>query len=229
MKIGLIADLHANLPALHAVLEELQDVDQLWCAGDLTGYYTDPNGTIREVLSREILCIKGNHDHYLSHPPDNANSLLCQSIDMTRSAITAEHLAFLQGLTADVIIEKAGQRFLLCHGSPWDSLEEYIYPDYSEFQRFADVDADWVILGHTHYPMFREISGRKIINPGSCGQPRDGDCRASYAILDTASRGVTFHRVVYDASSLIEDIRALGLNEKLLRYLPTNPEKENPL
>lgn len=220
MKIGLIADIHANRPALKAVLRELQGVDRIWCAGDITGYYPDPDGVISALQEHQVEAIKGNHDWYLENPPPAPNALLRQSINLTLSRIKPENRRLLQDLSLEKTWELDGLRINMYHGSPWDNLEEYIYPDYNHFDRFAALDADIIILGHTHYPMLREIQGRIVINPGSCGQPRDGDTRAAFAILDTQTRAIAFRRVAYDTSLLKQSIHTLGLNEKLLSYLP---------
>ncbi len=224
MKIGLVADIHANRPALTAVLRELQGVDRIWCSGDITGYYPDPNGVITDLLAHRVETIKGNHDWYLENPPSSPNAFLHQSISHTLSWITPEYRLLLQDLPLEKTWELDGLRIKMYHGSPWDILEEYIYPDYSHFERFLALEADIIILGHTHYPILREIQGRMIINPGSCGQPRDGDTRAAFAVLDTQTRAVDFRRVAYDASPLRQSIRDLFLNEELLNYLPNTGE-----
>lgn len=224
MKIGLVADIHANRPALMAVLQELHDVDHIWCAGDITGYYPDPNGVISDLLEHHVEAIKGNHDWYLESPPSAPNAFLLQSISHTLSWIKPEYKQLLQNLPLEKNCELDGLRIKMYHGSPWDILEEYIYPDYGNLDRFAELDADIIILGHTHYPMLREIQGRVVINPGSCGQPRDGDTRAAFAVFDTQTRTVAFRRVAYNALLLKQAIRSLGLNEKLIRYLPNSGE-----
>jgi len=224
MKIGLIADIHANRPALTSVLRELRGVDRIWCAGDITGYYPDPNGVINDLLAHRVEAIKGNHDWALESPPPSPNALLRQSITKTLSWIQSEYKRLLHNLPLEKTWDLDGLHIKMYHGSPWDILEEYIYPDYNHFDRFAALDADIIILGHTHYPMLREIQGKTVINPGSCGQPRDGDTRAAFAVLDTQTRAVDFQRVAYDASPLRQSIRDLGLNEKLLSYLPNTGE-----
>ncbi|MBA4392209.1 MAG: metallophosphoesterase [Desulfobacca sp.] len=221
MKIGLIADIHANYAALKAVLDELNhQVDQILCAGDLTGYYTEPNRVIQTLLDRQVTFIIGNHDRYIDCPPQNPNALLAASIDLTRSLIRPEFQARLKREKTEWHSKTDGLRLSMFHGSPWDPLEEYIYQDYSDFERFSEVQADVIILGHTHRPFIRWIGDLLIVNPGSCGQPRDGDRRASCAILDTITRQVFIKRFNYDASEPLTAIWENKLDQKLTDYLP---------
>lgn len=222
MLIGLISDIHANRAALKAVLEALAGVDQIWCAGDITGYYPDPNGVIDDLMANQVDCIKGNHDWYLENPPAITNDILQQSLDLTRSRITPANKNTLQRLPLSRTYHRDGLYIRMYHGSPWDILEEYIYPDYNQFEKFSEPDADIIILGHTHYPMLKKIRDKLVINPGSCGQPRDGNTHAAYAVLDTRRRTASLKRISYDASSLRESIQNLDLDKKLLKYLPSS-------
>jgi putative phosphoesterase len=215
VKIGLIADIHANRVGLRAVLDRLRGVDLILCAGDLTGYYTDPNGVISELLDRRVQFVIGNHDSYLENPPASANSALRQSIDFTRARLSPEYGRLLVDCPAQLQLEVDGLAIAVYHGSPWDALEEYVYPDYPCFERFAQLDAQVIVLGHTHYPMVRKVRNRLLVNPGSCGQPRDGDQRASYAILDTQTVAVRIERVGYDLEQVIASARSCGLDGSL--------------
>lgn len=222
MLIGLISDIHANRAALKAVLEALAGVDQIWCAGDITGYYPDPNGVIDDLTKYDVDCIKGNHDWYLESPPEITNDILQQSLNLTLSRITPANKHALQQLPLSKTYHLDGLCIRMYHGSPWDILEEYIYPDYTHFEKFLELAPDIIILGHTHYPMIKQIKHKMVINPGSCGQPRDGDTHASYAVLDTLKRSVSFNRISYDASALRKFIQTLKLDKKLLKYLPAS-------
>jgi len=219
MKLGLIADLHSNEPALKAVLDTLSFADRILCAGDIVGYYTDPNNVISNLLEHDVTYIVGNHDWYLDNPPDKPNQLLSQSIEFTRSVIIPSYRQLLADAPSQVQLEIDGIKMAMYHGSPWDSLEEYIYPDYPHFEKFADVESDVIVLGHTHYPMIRRINGRLLINPGSCGQPRDNDWRASCAILDTKSIDVSIIRVEYDVDQVIRSIQSFGLDMQFANAL----------
>jgi putative phosphoesterase len=195
MRIGLISDIHANLPALRAVLDALEDADAILCAGDMTGYFESPNEVIAELRARGVTMIAGNHDVYLQNPPPNPNDILRRSLGSTLRAISAENLAFLSTLSCEKKLTFGGLRISMYHGSPWNPQEQYIYPDFKDWHRFAEIDADVVLLGHTHRPILRQIGSVTLINPGSVGQPRDGDPRPSYATLNTETRQVQLCRV----------------------------------
>jgi putative phosphoesterase len=195
MRIGLISDIHANLPALRAVLDVLEQADQILCAGDMTGYFQSPNEVIAELRARNVTMISGNHDVYLHRPPANPNAILRRSLDETHGAISTENIAFLAALPCEMKLTLGGVRIAMYHGSPWNAQEQYIYPDFREWERFAEIDADIVVLGHTHRPILRQIGSVTLINPGSVGQPRDGDSRPAYAILDSNTRQVQLCRV----------------------------------
>ncbi len=201
MRVGLISDIHGNLPALRAVLDALRDADAIFCAGDITGYFESPNEVIAELRERGVEMIAGNHDVYLRNPPASANAILRRSLDMTRSLITRENLDFLSTLPCEKRFALDGLRIAMYHGSPWNPQEQYIYPDFGNWERFAEIDADVVVLGHTHRPILRQIGSVALVNPGSVGQPRDGDPRPSYAVLETPSGRIELARAAHAAAA----------------------------
>ena len=220
----MIADIHSNKPALQAVLGALDGLDMIYCIGDLTGYYTDPNGVISMLLEHHVDFIIGNHDWYLRNPPRQPSQLLHQSIEFTLSQILPEYRQLLTDSPSQMQFRLGGVLISMYHGSPWDTLEEYVYPNYPHFENFADMDADTIILGHTHYPMVRNINSRLLVNPGSCGQPRDEDWRASCAVLDTNTLDVEIIRVKYDISQVVDSVYTFGLDrdfsDALLKHYP---------
>ena len=196
MKIGIIADVHANFRALEAVLAEMGPVEMLCCAGDITGYYHDINEVIEVLRDAGCVMILGNHDYYLvgnmvRHP----NPLVARSLQYTRRNISAENLALLGRLPVTRSLSVDGLTIRMFHGSPWNPLEHYLYPDSDDLDRLAEVEADVIILGHTHYPFGKEIGGKLVINPGSVGQGRPAGRLPSYAILQTGSRQAELHYV----------------------------------
>ena len=226
MKIGLISDIHANHVALRAVLDALEGVDLILCAGDLTGYYTEPNKVISELIKRDIRFVIGNHDWYIDHPPRKADQLLGQSMKFTRTHIMPEFRKLLRDGSPEMQIEVDGLAIAVFHGSPWNPLDQYIYPDYPHFERFRKVDADVIVLGHTHHPMIQHIADRVLVNPGSCGQPRDNDKRASCAILDSQAASVNIVRVDYNVDTVISSIQSHGLDMRLAQVLVRNSQEE---
>lgn len=212
MRLGLISDVHANRPALETVLDALDDagVDELFCAGDLIGYYTWPNEVIDLLREREMTAVKGNHDAGISDTPVRFNSVARQALEWTREQLTDENRAFLAGLPETVRENIDGHDIYMVHGSPRRPLEEYVNgssigPAFIEscFEEAPDV----CIMGHTHHPYSHKVDESLLVNPGSVGQPRDGDSRASYAVLDLEEMSVEHTRLEYDIDAVDEAVR----------------------
>ena len=181
MKVAVISDVHGNMPALQAVLDEIGDM-QIYCAGDLVGYGTQPNEVIETLWERNAVCIMGNHDYAVvkghKYPE---NKLIEENWKWTKSVLTKSNLTYLKHLKT----EYDEENILMVHGSPKDPINEYIYDLDLQFDDLIpEFGEDILIFGHTHIPVNREYKGRLFLNPGSIGQPRDGDKRASYAVLD---------------------------------------------
>lgn len=195
MKIGLISDIHANSQGLEAVIDKMRSCEVILCAGDITGYHTSVNEVFNILEENDILFILGNHDGYLLQESiEDLHPLLKKSVEYTRGEISEDNLERLRRTSFHYSGLFDGMRIKMYHGSPWDMMEEYVYPDYARFERFEKISADLIILGHTHIPFMRG----NIVNPGSCGQPRDDDPRASYGILQTETAKITLSRVEYN-------------------------------
>lgn len=220
MKIGLISDIHSNIYALKKVLGSLGDSDLILCAGDITCYYPFVNEVFEELDRHRVLYIKGNHDAYLcGYGIRDLNLVDPKSLDYTKNHITNENLRSLKAAPIQLDMCIDGLRISMFHGSPWDKLEGYIYPDYPDFEMFREIDADVIILGHTHYPLVKQVAHKLIINPGSCGQPRDYDRRASFALLDTSTKETRVGRIEYDIDKVCKEIKRLGFDNKLSTIL----------
>ena len=215
MKIGLISDIHSNVYGLRSVLKKLKNTDIILCAGDLTGYYTFANEVFDEIEKNKIQWIKGNFDDFLFKSTNN--QIIQDSVDYTKKVIKPENLKKLKNAPTDMTLVLDGIRFKVYHGSPWG--EESVYPDYKNFAKFNKVNADVIILGHTHYPMEKRIGDKIIINPGSCGQPRDYESKASCAIFDTKTRKTKFYRLSYNRRKIISAIKLYGFDQKLIDIL----------
>ena len=217
MRIGVIADPHANSLGLAAALRSLAEigVDRKVCAGDIVGYYPFVNETIELLRTNEVVCIAGNHDAYLRGTlPSTPQQERMYNLEYSRRVITQENLSWLAKLPDNYAFEADGQNFLMCHGSPW-SVEEYVYADFPNFPRFETVSSDVIIMGHTHIPLLRNEGSKVLLNPGSCGQPRDYNPRASFAWIDAPSRTATIGRVPFDVAAVQKRCTELGFAQSL--------------
>ena len=221
MRIAVISDIHSNYDALQAVLSDMGDYDALVCLGDLVGYGAQPNEVVSEIQSlRPGAIVMGNHDYAVS-TGDTSGFVqhAVQAIEWTRREISPENLHYISSLRSKATFVANGTKIALAHGSPRDPLNEYIYPSTPDFILRSLVDesgGDLLMLGHTHVPFQLRFGSRLIGNPGSVGQPRDGDPKASYAILEPSTETVLeIHRVGYNIDSAASRIVARGLPKLL--------------
>jgi diadenosine tetraphosphatase ApaH/serine/threonine PP2A family protein phosphatase len=236
MRYLILSDIHSNLVALEAVLEDAPSGLPVWCLGDLVGYGPNPNECVNRLRELEPKCIVGNHDWAVMGQADidDFNPEAKEAVLWTRKQLTPDNMAYLQHLPISLI---EGE-FTLVHGSPRKPIWEYILHPSTASLNFAYFNTAYCLVGHTHVPeIFRFLDqdskptceperlwepgtyplgeGRLIINPGSIGQPRDGNSRASYAILDTEAKTLNLHRVTYD----IDKTQRLMEKAKLPRRL----------
>jgi putative phosphoesterase len=233
--IVVFGDIHANLPALEAVLADIdqQQIQDVYCLGDLVGYGTLPNEVIAMLRERGYPIIMGNYDLGVGHDSDDcgcaytnpqSEALGKRSIAWSNAHTTPENKAFLQQLVDKIPLQLGELRVLLVHGSP-RRVNEYLYEDRPEksMERLLDAaEADVLVCGHTHIPYHRILaSGRHVVNAGSVGKPKDGDPRACYLVLE-ASGGelaVTFKRVVYDIEQAARAIEACDMPNEYAEML----------
>lgn len=214
MRIAIISDIHSNLEALNSVLSSFRSYDRLYCLGDIVGYGAQPNEVI-EVLRglKPDLVIAGNHDYaVLTGDVTGFVGHAARAALWTRRVIEPENLKFLSRLPLTESHPAGGTSITAFHGSPREPLEEYVFPGVPEVALRGLLDmaeGEILLLGHTHLPMFYRWGKRAILNPGSVGQPRDGDPRASYAILETEDDKIEYQhiRVKYDIDSAASKIR----------------------
>ena len=221
MRIGVISDIHSNYDALQAVLSAMGDHEALVCLGDLVGYGAQPNEVVSEIRSlRPKAIVMGNHDCAVSTGETSGFvPHAVQAVEWTRKNISTENLSYIASLRTKVTCTIDGAKVALAHGSPRDPLNEYIYPDAAEFilrSLVEDSGGTILLLGHTHVPFVRKFDSMLLGNPGGVGQPRDGDARASYAILEPfAEPEFQIHRVVYNVDAAARKIIAAGLPKLL--------------
>ncbi|WP_049933485.1 metallophosphoesterase family protein [Halorubrum ezzemoulense] len=214
MKIGLISDVHANLPALETVLDDMPTVDRIYCAGDVVGYNPWPADCVERVRDVAAATVRGNHDRTVETPERyRANRMAEAGLERAKASLSADQRDWIGDLPRTETF--GGDRYLLAHSHPAAEREDaYIYPDdFPTLDRHMG-EYDGIVLGHTHVQGVREVAGGFVCNPGSVGQPRDGDPRAGYAVLDTTADGadaVETHRVEYDIDSVAEAVRKADL------------------
>tara|TARA_B100000674_G_C37937120_1_gene960838 strand:- start:20 stop:700 length:681 start_codon:yes stop_codon:yes gene_type:complete len=203
---AIISDIHANYEALCATLNAIDsmNIQDIVCLGDISGYYCDINECCNLIREKNIPSLLGNHDYYLiSGEQCNRSNSVNRCIKYQRQIITSENLNWLQTLTPN---QKFGELNAV-HGGWKDSLEEYVKMPHLSF---LDQTGKYFISGHTHVPCIYEREKKVYCNPGSVGQPRDGDSRASFATFD----GVTFkiHRVKYNIQKTQERMKMAGFS-----------------
>lgn len=220
MKIALLADLHANGPALRAIAAELESAELLVVCGDFVGYYMDVNEVLDFFRLRPTLAVRGNHDHFaLTHAHSDINTAVGFGVDWARRTISESNRRWLRDLPMVWEGEVDGLRLLLSHGSPWRPMSDYIYADsplLADLQRF---DADVVAFGQTHRAFIEKSEGQWLVNPGSVGQPRDIRCSASFAWLDTATGAVSLVRREFDPTSVLQQAIDAGAGAWIYKHL----------
>ena len=242
MRVAVITDIHANLPALEAVLEATDEagVEEIWCLGDVVGYGAEPDACADLVRERCATCLVGNHDLAVLGALDIAafSTSAAEAVAWTRENVAERTLELLREL------EPAGRRegIALFHASPRDPVWEYVLSE-EQADACLDVQPERIaLIGHSHASLFffrpsgnehggiraahggdgtrvDLASGRWLINPGSVGQPRDGDPRAAWLELDTQQSVATFHRVSYDIGRAAASIAEAGLPGRLAARL----------
>ncbi len=233
MKILVISDIHSNLTALEAVLASAGSVDAVWCLGDLVGYGPDPNECVQRIRALpRLTCVKGNHDAAVVNDKniDKFNDEAEKSIQFTKERLAPENLAFLKKLREKIVT----QTMTMAHGSPRNPIWEYLVEPFVANMNFAYFSTQLAFVGHSHLPIsftlaedgekivrtIQEgnqelvIKGRAILNPGSVGQPRDRDPRASYGLYFPEESLWKITRVEYDIPAVQKRILAAGLPEK---------------
>lgn len=188
MRVLVVSDLHGNWPALEAVAAVPHDA--VVCLGDIVGYGPQPGECLRWLRANRAEIVQGNHDRALADdvPPrcrPDFEWLAEATRQVARRQLTEEEIAFLRALPRTRDLRLDGRRFVLLHAAPQDPLYEYIGPDRERWRAaVAHVEADFVLVGHTHLPFHFRFGDVRVLNPGSLGQPKDGDPRAAYAIIE---------------------------------------------
>ncbi len=214
MRIGLISDIHANLPALEAVLDDMPSVDDIVCVGDVVGYNPWPAECLERVRDVASVSVQGNHDRTVDNPSRYAANRMAEAgLERAQSELDDEQIEWLATRPKRTTIADGIYRFVHSHPDPGE-LGSYVRPrNFPEMRPYLD-EYDGIVLGHTHIQHEAVIDDRLIVNPGSVGQPRDNDKRAAYAVLEPDSQTVDLHRVGYDIDSVISRVEEVGLPER---------------
>lgn len=242
MRALILADIHANLEALTAVMEDARGrggFDAIWCLGDTVGYGPDPNRCLEIIRDHPLTAVAGNHDFAAveKRTTDDFNYAAKASAEWTRSQLSKKTFRFLEDLPLSAIVEP----FTLVHGTLRDPLSEYLLDQETASATFDMLETKYCVVGHSHLPFIcSEFAGgkrgpefldftedqpfplpesRSIFNPGGVGQPRDQDPRSSYAVYDSHERCIWRHRVAYEISVTQEKMRDAKLPEYLIERL----------
>jgi predicted phosphodiesterase len=241
MRALVLSDLHANLEALRAVLEDARPRgwDQVWVLGDLVGYGADPEAVVAEIRALEpAVIVRGNHDRAACGDlsTEEFNPAARSAVQWTQAALGAASLEYLRSLPAGP--RPAAPGVWVAHGTPVDE-NEYLLDEETAGRQFEAFDFSLCFVGHSHLAFVYSRRGarlercapppaeglrlwpgdRHLFNPGSVGQPRDRDPRAAYAMLDTAQGRVEHYRVAYDVGAAAGKILTSGLPPLLARRL----------
>jgi len=243
MRIAVLSDIHANLTALQRVLKEIDALqpDALWCLGDTVGYGPHPQSCVNVIRERTDVCLAGNHDLAVTGKIDldHFNPVAHEAALWHRKLLDDKSLQWLASLPGKTVVKG----ITLAHGSPRHPVWEYVGDEMVAAENYHDFETPLCLIGHSHQAMgwrmtienahvrvgsvmeapgialTLNLNEKWLLNPGSVGQPRDHDPRASFALLDTETWQWAWHRVAYDIEAVERDIIAAGLPEMLGRRL----------
>ena len=237
MRLAVFSDMHSNIFALEAILADIRScgVDRLVCAGDFFGYYPWAAETFETLRRIELTGVLGNHDHLILEILGLRSPL---SVDRPRPAyfdaaaqnsaqLGQNATAWLTSLPQKTTFQAGSWQVHLAHGTPDDPLEGRFYPDNNTCFDWFPCSGEILILGHTHYPLVRRVQrGGLLLNPGSVGQPRDGDARPSWLLLDLGESNnalrqplISLRRVDYDRPRVMEMLRNMGWSPRFIAAL----------
>ena len=239
MRVLIISDIHANLPAFETVMDDAKgDWDYVWCLGDVVGYGPNPNECCDLLKSLPHLCLAGNHDWAALGRLDirTFNADARKAVTWTMETLTSENLAYLAALPTTFVLGN----YTLVHGSPREPVWEYILDPLIAALNFPQFETSFCFVGHTHTPVIYQMLNergdtdaippsygepkllegqRLIVNPGSVGQPRDNNPDAAYAILHVEKMVLEHRRIPYPIEKTQEMMRSFGMPDRLITRL----------
>lgn len=232
MRLILIADVHANWQALLSLQRAEQKPDAVIFAGDAVGYGPDPSNCVRWLLANATVAVKGNHDEAIVRDdvdgiPLELRESARESIAYSRKILARDDALRLSQLPLTNYYEAGGAKFFVTHGTPTNPLSGQLNPatcnESDLHTMFDSIDADVIVLGHTHLPAIRVFGKKIIINPGSLGQPRYGVPDATFAVWDDGR--IQIHHLHYDHDAVANKIRLLPFSVETIEVLTEVLEK----
>ncbi len=225
MRFLIVSDIHGNIAALRAVVTDAGDVDAVIFLGDAVDYGPCPVECVSWVRERAVVAVRGNHDNAVAHGEDSRCSPAYRQMAeatcvLHRRLLGPEDKTFLGRLPIETYFENDGTRFYAVHAAPTDPMFKYLPEDISDeelAQEVAPVEAEVILLGHTHLPFVRRVGGKRVINPGSVGQPKGGDPRASYALWEDGE--AVLRRAAYPVEETVKTLQAQPLPEMVIEDL----------
>ena len=207
MKLGVLSDIHGNIVALEAVLADMPAVDELVCAGDVVGYNPWHGECVDLLRERDVLTVMGNHDRaVVTELSFGFNTMAGAGVRHANETLTTKQKEWLANLPTTRT--EFNGRVRIAHGHP-DDPDRYTYrPEFSDRLLSGE---DVLVLGHTHHQGHKRVASGLVMNPGSVGQPRDGDPDAAYAVVDLDSLTVRERRVSYDITRVQQAVEKAGL------------------
>ncbi|MCL5780815.1 MAG: metallophosphatase family protein [Firmicutes bacterium] len=234
MRLAILGDIHGNLPALQQVLQDIQkeQVDAVYCTGDLVGYGPEPNEVLDLLRDVGVQSVMGNHDDAAgynlpvcgcAYPDEVMKGIGEKSLAWTKEKVNKVNREFLRGLPEQMEVLLPSSTAMVFHGSP-RAINEYIHRDTDEeiLQELVEgTEASIFLFGHTHIPFVRTYKDRLFVNAGSVGQPKDGDNRSCYVLLECHPGGISivFKRVPYDFQAVAARVIQAGLPPELAEIL----------
>jgi predicted phosphodiesterase len=216
--IALISDIHGNFIALQEVLREIEKlkIEEIYCLGDVSGYYLQVNEVCNELRKQNIKCVLGNHDWHLISGTNSRSRTANHCLDYQRKIITSENLKWI----ASFPVYRKIREIALLHGGWNNPIDEYLVEPSSDY--FNAIPGRFFASGHTHKQLLKIFNDKVYCNPGSVGQPRDGDVRSGFAIFD--GEKFELRRVEYDVEEICRLMKDAGFSEYYYNRLKTGAE-----
>ncbi len=237
VRVLIISDIHANIHALESVINSVDKYDYIVFVGDSVDYGPNPVEVVDWLRENADIAVMGNHDNAVAWNVDckcgekTWELSVYSRKNISLRLLDKNHIEFLRKLPSKASLTLDDLDLFIVHGSPKNPLYGYVYPSLNDAELLEElkvkslvgspreINADFVILGHTHISMYRIIENKVIINPGSVGQPRDGDNRASYGILDTKNKSFEIKRIKYPIDKVIDELKKLKLEKRYEKWI----------